>query len=194
MSEDRRISAEAAADFLGTPDACQIINQAWKQGFSQLRGVPPGESEPVEIPATEDGRVKCKKSRVMIGRLCTTYLNVTIAWPDVERLAHADVERLLRAAAPESPAPDAPQTEDASNADILKAKDGWLVRPVESELRRHFPESPPGWKRENLMWFVHNNSGGTIPVFSLATLDRARKRVWPHAKRSRAPKAAKPPR
>ena len=87
-----------AAHFIVKSGAKRLINQAWKQGFISLRGARPGESEPVEIPFNEGGRVDCKKSRIVIGRLCTTYLSVTMKWPDVERMAQADFERQLREA------------------------------------------------------------------------------------------------
>ena len=97
-------------------------------GAIPLRGVRPGESEPVEIPFNEGGRVDCKKSRIVIGRLCTTYLSVTMKWPDVERLAQADVKRLVQAdaerlareasEAASSAAPPKQAPAGASNADI----------------------------------------------------------------------------
>ena len=87
-----------AAHFIGKSGAKRLINQAWKRGTILLRGVRPGESEPVEIPFNEGGRVDCKKSRIVIGRLCTTYLSVTMKWPDVERLVQADFEWQLREA------------------------------------------------------------------------------------------------
>jgi hypothetical protein len=103
MAQDKRILVAGAADILGKPRGKRLINQAWKQGFITLRGVRPGESEPVEIPSNEGGRVDCKKSLIVIGRLATTHHSVTMAWADVERLARADVDWLLREAA--SPAP-----------------------------------------------------------------------------------------
>jgi hypothetical protein len=92
------ISVVDAAHFIGKSGVKRLINQAWKRRFIRLRGVRPGESEAVEIPFNEGGRVDCKKSRIVIGRLCTTHLSVTMMWPDVERLAHADFERQLREA------------------------------------------------------------------------------------------------
>jgi hypothetical protein len=99
MAEDRWISVADAADFLKTHDACRLIQRSWKLGTIRLYGVRPGESEPVEIPSNEGGRVGCKKSRIVIGSLFTTYQSVTMAWADVERLAQAqaDAERLAQA-------------------------------------------------------------------------------------------------
>lgn len=205
MAKDQRVSVAAAADFFGTPDARRLIQRLWREGAFRLQGVRPGESEPVEIPFNEGGRVDCKKSRIVIGRLCTTYLNVTMKWPDVERLAQADVRRLAQAeverlaleatqsATSAAPPKQAPQ--GASNADILEAEAGPLVKAVALELRRHFPEGRPrGLTRDKLMQGVHKKSGGKIDVFSPATLDRALALAWPRAKPSRAQKAAKPPR
>jgi hypothetical protein len=97
MARDEIFVADAAR-FIGKSGAKRLINQAWKRGTVPLRGVRPGESEPVEIPFNEGGRVDCKKSRIVIGRLCTTHLSVTIKWPDVERLAQADFDRQWRKA------------------------------------------------------------------------------------------------
>ena len=152
MAEDKRISVADAADFIGTSDARRLIQRAWKLGAIRLHGVRPGESEPVEIPFNEGGRVDCKKSRIVIGGLCTTYLSVTMKWPDVERLAQADVRRLAQAEverlareasdAATSAAPPKQAPQGASNADILEAEAGPLVKAVALELRRHFPERP----------------------------------------------------
>jgi hypothetical protein len=204
MAEDKWISVADAADFLGTSDATELIQRYWKLGTVRLYGVRPGESEPVGIPAGEAGTIDCIESRVGAGELFTTYHSVTIAWDDVERLAQADVERLLReagqnpqAAEPLAQAAQTPPSarEGASNTDILEAKEGPLVKAVALALRRHFPEGRPhGLIRDKLAQYVHKNSGGKIDLFSPATLDRALALAWPRAKRSRAPKAAKPPR
>jgi hypothetical protein len=195
MAEDKRVSAAAAADFVGTPDAQQLLQRAWKLGLFRLQGVRPGDRGPVEIPATAGGRIDFVASAVGHGALFTTYRNVTLAWADVKRLAQADFERELRKASTPASPPTEQAPQSASSADILEAEAGPLVQAVELELRRHFPEGRPrGLTREKLMLFVHKKSGGKIDVFSLATLDRARELVWPRAKRSRAPKAAKPPR
>ncbi len=58
-----------AARFIGKSRGKRLINLAWKRKAIPLRGVRPGESEPVEIPFNEGGRVDCKKSRIVIGRL-----------------------------------------------------------------------------------------------------------------------------
>ena len=83
MAQDNKlISVADAAHFLAIPNvkvsikqakqhikrAKLLINQAWKQRFITLYGVPAGEpvdSEPVEIPFNEGGRVDCKKSRIV---------------------------------------------------------------------------------------------------------------------------------
>jgi hypothetical protein len=94
-----------AAHFIGKSGAKRLINQAWKQGFIPLRGVRPGESEAVEIPFNEGGRVDCKKSRIVIGRLCTTYLSVSLKLADLEWLAqaHDKLERQARGVASSTP-------------------------------------------------------------------------------------------
>jgi hypothetical protein len=195
MAEDQRVSAAAAADFVGTPDAPQLLQRAWKLGLFRLQGMRPGDSGPVEIPATEGGRVDFVSSAVGHGALFTTYRNVTVAWADVERLAQADFERELRKASTPASPPTEQAPQSASSADILEAQAGPLVQEVALELLRHFPEGRPrGLTRDKLMQCVHKKSGGKIGVFSPATLDRALLLAWPRAKRSRAPKAAKPPR
>jgi hypothetical protein len=233
MEEDKWISVADATDFFETPDACALINQAWKSGTGRFRGVRPGESEPVEIPFHEDGKIDCAASRVVDG-LFTTYLSVTMRWADAKRLAPAAVELLAEeattpASPPSEPTPQsaasvpaaeeppagadvkrsaedaetpspppekAPQGAlDADILDILEAECGPLVTEVAVALRRHFPEGRPrGWKRDKLMHYVHEKSEGKIDIFSPATLDRAFELAWPRAKRSRASKAAKPPR
>ena len=190
-----------AADFIGKSDAKPLINLAWKMGAIPLRGVRPGESEPVEIPFNEGGRVDCKKSRIVIGRLCTTYLSVTMKWTDVERLAQVDVRRLVQAdaerlareasEAASSAAPPKQAPGGASNADILEAEAGPLMRAVASELRRLFPKERPALRNDELMERVRKEAGGTLGVFSLRTLERAIALAWPRPKRQRAPKAGK---
>jgi hypothetical protein len=116
-------------------------------------------------------------------------------WVDAKRLAQVDVERLAQEARFAASLPTEQVPQSASNADILEAEAGPLVKAVASELRRHFPEGRPrGLTRDKLMQCVHKKSGGKIAVFSPATLDRAVALAWPRAKRSRAPKAAKPTR
>ena len=114
MAQDKRILVAKAARFLGKPRGKRLINQAWKQRFITLYGVPAGESEPVEIPH-EGGTVDCKKSRIVIGRLGTTHLSVTMEWSDVKRLAQADVDWLLREAEAAAPQDDgrAPVAQEA---------------------------------------------------------------------------------
>jgi hypothetical protein len=196
---DERISIADAADFLGTPDAERILNLAWKLrkqcGF-RFRGERRGESEPVEIPFSEDGQIDCAGSCIGEGTLLTTYRTVSIAWVDVKRLAQADVNRLAQEAK-ETAALDALPMERASqgalDADILEAKAGPLVEEVALALRHEFGERRPrGLIREKLMLWVHQKSEGRIDVFSPATLDRAVALAWPRPKRSGAPKA-KPP-
>ena len=94
MAEDHWISVACAADIVATSDARKLIQRAWKLGAIRLRGLRPGESEPVEIPSSEGGKVDCKKSRIVIGRLCTTYLNVTMKWPDVEPGFRSEAQRV----------------------------------------------------------------------------------------------------
>ena len=68
------------------------------------------------------------------------------------------------------------------NADILEAEEGALVKTVALELRRHFPKGRPrGMKRKDVVLYVYKESGRTISMFSLATLDRAALLAWPKA-------------
>ena len=115
------MSLADATDFLGAPDAERLISRAWRRGAARLRGVRPGESHPVEIPSSEEGEIDCVDSRIGEGVLLTTYQTVTIAWDDVRRLTQ-------------------PSTRDgASDADILEAEAGPLVKAVALELLRQFP-------------------------------------------------------
>ena len=201
MADDKWVLLAEAADFLGTPDAERILNLAWKLrkqcGF-RFRGVRPGENEPVEIPFSEDAQIDCAGSCIGEGTLLTTYRRVRIAWVDVKRLAQADVNRLAQeakemAALDALPMERVPQC--ASDADILEAKEGSLVKEVALALRRIFHKGRPrGLTREKIMLRVCKEAGERTDWFSLATLDRAIALAWPRAKRSRAPKAAKPPR
>jgi hypothetical protein len=140
MAEDKRVSAAAAADFVGTPDAPQLLQRAWKLGLFRLQGVRPGDSGPVEIPATEGGRIDFVASAVGHGALFTTYRNVTLAWADVERLAQADFERELRkASTPASPPTEqAPQsTSSAANVrNLSSAEFGRAGGKKSAEIRR----------------------------------------------------------
>ena len=61
-------------------------------------------------PLDEGGKVNCKKSCIVIGRLCRTHHNVTMNWVDVKRLAQVVATRLEQA------------RQSASNADISEAK------------------------------------------------------------------------
>jgi hypothetical protein len=192
MADDKWISVADAADFIGTPDAARLINLAWKSRTYRLRGVRPGESEPVEIPLNERGRIDCVTSRVVVGRLLTAYHSVTMKWADVKRLTQADVRRLTQeargAAASATPPPnEAPQA--ASNADIFEAEAGPLVRALALELRRLFPKGRPALRNGELMERVEKEAGDQLGVFSPRTLERAIALAWPRAKRQRALKA-----
>jgi hypothetical protein len=122
MAGDKWILLADAADFVGTKDVPLRIELAGMLGAIRLRGVRPGEREPVEIPASEAAglRIDCFRSRLILGRLLTMYERVQMRWVDVERLEHADVERLARevreaAASREPPTMQAP--EGAANAE-----------------------------------------------------------------------------
>ncbi len=191
MAENQWISVAYAADIVATSDARKPIQRAWKLGAIRLRGLRPGESEPVEIPFNEGGRVDCKKSRIVIGRLCRPHESVTMRWADVERLAQADFEReLLKASSPASP-PTEQAPQGASNADISDAEAGPLLRAVASELLRLFPKGRPALRNDECMERVKKEAVGTLGVFSLRTLERAKALAWPRPKRQRAPKAGK---
>jgi hypothetical protein len=152
--------------------------------------VRPGESEAVEIPFNEGGGVDCRKSRIAIGRLCTTYLSVTMKWPDVERLAQADFERQLR----EVETPGSPRLKQApqsasSAADMTVAKAGRKTKAVASVLLGLFPERRPALQNDELMRLVRRKAGEKLGGFSARTLDRSIQLAWP---RQTSPKYAKP--
>jgi hypothetical protein len=195
MADDKWISVADAADFLGSPHGKRLVNLAWKSGFIRLYGTPAGESESVEIPLNEGGRVNCKKSCIVIGRLCRMYHDVTVNWVDVKRLTQVDVTRLAEEARMAASFPTEPARQTPSSTDVLEAKVGPLVKTVALELRHHFPEGRwRGLTRDELALYVHKKSEGKIAVISPATLDRAVALAWPRSEPSRAPKAAKPPR
>jgi hypothetical protein len=111
MDENKWIFIADAADFVGTKDVPLRIELALILKAIRLRGVRPGEREPVEITASEAAglRIDCFHSRLVLGELITMYEYVQMRWVDVERLEHADVERLARevrkAAASAAPPP-----------------------------------------------------------------------------------------
>jgi hypothetical protein len=187
MADDRWQLLAEAAGFIGK-HGDRFIRQARRLKLIPLRGVRVGESEPVEIPFSEIGPIDCESSRIGDG-LLTLWRDVTMRWDDVKRLAQVDVERLLQKTQKLPSARDG-----ASNADILEAEDGPLVKEVALQLRRLFPEGRPrGMTREQIMLHVCKVLRKRTDWFSPATLDRAIALAWPRAKRSRAPKAAKPP-
>jgi hypothetical protein len=152
-----------------------------------MRGVRPGESTLVEIPASEVKglRINWVHTSLTLGRLGIMYQNVQMRWADAKRLAQADV-RLLLAMEAQTP----PSTrEGASNADISEAKAGPLVKEVALELRRIFPKGRPALRNAELMERVKKAAGEKLGVFSLRTLERAIALAWPGAKRQREPKA-----
>jgi hypothetical protein len=182
MAEDKWISVADAAEVIGTEDAQQLIQQAWKRGAIRLHGVRPGESESVEIPSSEGGRIDCIESRVGEGGLFTTYHSVTMKWYDVERLAQADFERLVARETREA-ASSAPQQNEIPS-DFRESIS--LTRAVAVKLRQLHPDGPPlGLPRKDLANQVREAAGATIGTFGLTTLDRARALAWPRPKRGK---------
>lgn len=182
MADDRGLLLAEAAAFIGT-QGDWLIRRARRLELISLCGVRAGESEPLEIPFSETGSIDCESSRIG-GGMFTLWRDVMMRWEDTKRLAQADVERLARKAqTPRS------SREGASEADILEAKVGPLVKEVALWLRRHFERRPRGRTRDKLALYVHKKSGGKIDIISPATLDRALELVWPRAKRLRASKA-----
>jgi hypothetical protein len=192
MAQDKRILVADAAHFIGKARAKRLINQAWKRRFITLYGLPagvrPGESEPVEIPFNEGGRVDCKKSRISVGRLCATHLSVTMKWSDVERLTQADVavERLLREA-------DAPAPRDESNpasAQEASKTQATLLPPILQTnrvgklaqwLRFIYGAEKPGKTHTEMKADVHKVAGIKFGEFSDSMLKRAILLAWPPA-------------
>jgi hypothetical protein len=194
MAADHRISVAEAADFIGTPDAPRLIQLAWKLKIIQLRGVRPGESDPVEIPFSENGTVDCDASRIGEGALLTAYRNVTIAWANVRRLTQIDVKRLAKQAATTALPPPAQMSQSASKPkDIASAKAGPKVKAVAFELRGLFPQGRPPLQINELMRRVHKEAGDGLGVLRRRTFERAIALAWPLAKRQRGPKASKAP-
>ena len=190
MGKDKRVSVADATDFLGTPDAAGLIERARKLGTARLRGVRPGETRPVEIPADESGKLDCVAS-CMVDGLFTTYERVTIAWADVEQLAQADVKRLVQEASTPASPPRKQAPPGASNADILEAEGGRLMKTVAVELRRQYPDGRPARRVSQLLDDVKEKAGKRLGVFEKRTLERAMLLAWPRAEGSRTPKAGK---
>ena len=189
MAQDKWILVADAAHFLGKPRGKRLINQAWKQGFITLRGVRPGESEPVEIPFNEGGRVDCKNSRIVIGRLATTYLSVTVAWPDVERLAQADVDSLLReaAAAPQNEGNPAVTQQAGGNRATLPLIVGTSkAKTIARWLRHIYLAERPGKSLDEIEGHVRQSAskepGKKLGAFSRSTFKRAVRLAWPPVK------------
>jgi hypothetical protein len=181
MAEEKWISVADATDFIGTPDAPELIQRAWKLRIIRLRGVRPGESEPVEIPFSEDGTVDCDDSHIAIGTLLTTYHSVTVKWADVERLAQVDFDRRAKEAGrPASPPPEQTPQSASNSADIAAAKAGPKTKAVALELRRLFPESRPPLQINELMRRVDQEAGEKLGLFSARTLRRAIRLAWPN--------------
>lgn len=178
--QDKRISIGDAADFLGTPDAAELIERAWKLGTVGLRGVRPGETAPVEIAADENGKLDCGAS-LIADRLFTSHQTVTIAWADVERMAQADVDRVAQDVRPQASPPRYQARQGPSNADIWEARVGQLVKAVALELRRNYPEGRPALKVGELMNHLKDKAGKRLGVFEKRTLERAMALAWPRA-------------
>jgi hypothetical protein len=188
MADDRWLLLAEAAGFIGKHGE-RLIRRARRLKLIPLRGVRAGESEPVEIPFSETGPIDCEGSRIGDG-LLTLWRDVMMRWEDAKQVAQLDVNRLLQKA--QTP----PSSRDgASNADILEAEAGPLVKAVALVLRRIFHEGRPrGLTRNKIMLRVCKEAGERTDWFSPSTLDRAVALAWPRPKRSRVPKAAKQPR
>jgi hypothetical protein len=133
MADDRWLLLAEAADFIGK-HGDRFTRQARRLKLIPLRGVRAGENEPVEIPFSETGPINCESSRIGDG-MFTLWRDVMMRWEDAKRLTQIDVNRLLQKA--QTP-PSA--REGTSNADILEAGAGPLVKAVALELRRHFSD------------------------------------------------------
>jgi hypothetical protein len=93
MPEDEWTPLSLAPRFIGTPDAEQRLERAWKERTIRARGIRSGKAEPVELPAYEPGdivRINCRHSRLFSGprnRWVPAYENIEIRKADLERLA-----------------------------------------------------------------------------------------------------------
>jgi hypothetical protein len=200
MEEDKRISVEDAADIIGTPDAEQLINWAWKQGTARLRGGPATGGPSVEIPSNEGGKVDCANSRIGAGELFTAYRNVTIPWDDVVRLTQVDVDRLLRwaeratAPQPKQALQSSTHPANRSSGQTEREKSVTLAEEVASELDRLYPAGRPAKRRTELLREVRQAAGEKLGIFEMTTLDRAMRLLGWTTRRPKGAKARQPSR
>ena len=196
MVEDRRISVASAAEFIGA-NGCRLINWAWRQGAVLPFGVRPGENEPVEIPASERGRIDCATSRVVSG-LFTWFQNVTLRWSEVERLAHVDVELLAQTdiellaqradderLAREAGTVASPPPRQDANTLVAEAEASPLVRALAAQLQNRWPEGRPNKDVDEILTDLREYLRESTPNFSVfqkRTLERAIRIVWPRPK------------
>ena len=182
-----------------------------------MRGVPSTireTGEVLEIPASEAGRLTldCPRSRIVRlsnrgRRQLTHYHSVQVGRADVERLAHAGVERLERkteedpaavAQTQEQPVPPdegaaVVYAQEANTKSQTVAPDGQeadnLPTAIASVLLSLFPNGRPAMRVGELAKVVREAAGKQLGVFSPRTLERAIALAWPRAKRRRALKA-----
>jgi len=191
MADDDWISVAEAARIVRIADACAFINWGWKRKLIPLRGLPIGGGELVDIPSNEGGKIDCRKSRVVTGRLFTTYQHVITRRADLERLAQvrAPPSQPLNASSAgidgdvaavstrdansvsEAPSKQAPQ--DAANA-LVAEEVSELTQELATELLRLFPEGRPRNKRRyDIFELLQAEASKKIGAFSMRAMDRA---------------------
>jgi hypothetical protein len=187
MPEGEWILVSRAARSIRIADACALINWAWRRRYIPLRGVPIGGGELVDIPATEGGKIDCRKSRVVTGRLFTTHEHVITRWADLERLAQvrapashalntADVTPAAGASSP--PVSEAlVQQPPQSAARVEETPPPWvtqLVKFVAAILLREWPKGRPQKTVDGMLQHLHDNYPKTkIGTCGKTTVERA---------------------
>jgi hypothetical protein len=116
MPGDEWILVAEAARSVRIADACALINWAWRRKLIPIRGVSIGGGELVDIFANEGDRIDCRRSRVVTGRLFTTYRYVITTRSDLERLAQVRAPPAQPLSAATMPVTEAPSPRSASSA------------------------------------------------------------------------------
>jgi hypothetical protein len=186
MADDDWISVAEAARSVRIADACALINWAWKRNLNPLRGLPIGGGELVDIPSNEGGKIDCRKSRVVTGRLFTTYQHVITRRADLQRLAQvrappSEPPNAARAVAHDvaevstrdvnsvSEAPSKQVAQIASLVESLAPQATRKVKAVATVLRNEWPERRPYESVDGMLNLVRTK----IRPVSKTTVERA---------------------
>ena len=90
-----RITVAEAAEYIGAPDAEQLISLARRRDQSGFRACLSAKATLSEISPDDGGNIDFADSSAGAGMLFTTYRHVTIAWSDVKRLARPSAEERI---------------------------------------------------------------------------------------------------